>query len=416
MFTKTIGVLFRLSSTICLVVMLGMVLQACGKQSAPEPATEEAPIAYSMEDQADTAALQAPVPDAIQEAPPAMAAPAPPIARDDITADDTAGMARTAPEPEFGNILFNPPIQMTRDKTERIEVRISREAIDAAGLIGSGDVVRDTVRVSNLMSVVLYGDKFNVVNISDEQQIVEQSGYTEWSFDVTPLEAAQDQILTLKVSIHLPEGVKNKLVYSKPISIDVDGKSAVLKWLSENWQLLTLLAFVALVAFYVVRNLKGGKKSYKRSGNEAIFISYRRDDSSGYTLAIYEQLKKVLGDDAVFMDLDDIPHGEDFVEHIGKVLAKANTLLVMIGEKWVNAANTKGRRLDDPGDFVRLEIAKALQRDIRVIPVLLKNAQMPGVDELPEDLQKLHRKNGIRIHDDQFEASVQRLIEAIVAK
>ncbi|MEZ5453830.1 MAG: toll/interleukin-1 receptor domain-containing protein [Thiothrix sp.] len=390
---------FRYCSIICLAVALGLLLPACGDRPETAPAPEEAPVVYSMQE-------APPAGDALGEEAPAMLAPVPPPA----TAE------KIMLEPEFGNILFNPPTEMTKDKTERIEVRISREALDDAGLIGRGEVIRDTVRVSNLMSVALYGDKFRVVSITDEKQLVEPTGYTEWSFDVTPLVVAKGQILTLKVSVHLPSGVKNKLVYSRPISIDVDGKSAILKWLVENWKLLVLLAFVAALVSYLVRNLQKAKKPYKRSGNEAVFISYRRDDSSGYTLAIYEQLKKALGDDAVFMDLDDIPHGEDFVEHIEKVLAKANTLLVMIGERWVNAANAKGRRLDDPGDFVRLEVAKALHRNIRVIPVLLKNAQMPGVDQLPEDLHKLTRKNGIRIHDDQFEASVQRLLEAIAAQ
>lgn len=383
MFMVKLAVL-RLSSMakiFALSIILGLLLQACGgkmEQAAPERQAQQAPlpeIAYSIQ-------VDEPTPS----------------------------------EPEFGNILFNPPTQMIRDKTERIEVRISRDVIDETGLQGEGAVIKDTVRVSDQMSVTLYGDKFKVVNIADTLQLVEQSGYTEWSFDVTPLEAADGQILTLKVSIHLASGLKNKLVYSKPITIDVDGKSAVLKWLANNWKLLTLLLFTAVLVAYVVRNLRGGKKTYKRSGNEAIFISYRRDDSSGYTLAIYEQLKKVFGDDAVFMDLDDIPHGEDFAVHIDKVLSKANTLLVMIGEQWGNASNAKGQRLGQPDDFVRLEIAKALQRNIRLIPVLLKNAQMPGSGELPEVLQPLTRKNAIRIHDDQFEASIQRLVEAIAAK
>jgi hypothetical protein len=374
------------------------------EQQAPSPPSEEPPIVYYQ--QSETEGDGAP---AVDEFPPAMMAPPP---------DAPAAPVNTLspPEPEFGNILFNPPTQMTRDKTERIEVRISRDAMDASGLVGSGAVIEDTVRVSDRMSVSLYGDKFKVVAISDELQLVEQTGYTEWSFDVTPLAAGKNQQLTLKVSIHLASGLKNKLVYSEPITIDVDPKSATLKWLADNWKLLTLLLFTALLVAYVVRAIRGRKKPYKLSGNEAIFISYRRDDSSGYTLAIYEQLKKALGDDAVFMDLDDIPHGEDFVDHLEKVLSKASTLLVMIGEHWLNAANAKGRRLDDPDDFVRLEITKALQRDIRVIPVLLKNAQMPTAAELPESLQKLPRKNGIRIHDDQFAASTQRLLEAIVAK
>ena len=400
--TKSLKFLSRIG----LLLIIGYWLMSCGKLSeqASAPATEqtqtmasEEPIAYSMQE--DPASI------IVGEAAP-----------NDAAAMASATPMDSSPEPEFGNILFNPPTHMIRDKTERIEVRISRDAMDASGLIGTGDVIKDTVRVSDRMSVALYGDKFNVIPITDEQQLLEASGYTEWSFDVTPLQAAKDQRLTLKVSIHFDSGLKNKLVYSQPITIDVDSKSAMLKGLTENWQLLVLLLFAAIVAFFVIRALRGGKKSYKRSGDEAVFISYRRDDSSGYTLAIYEQLKRALGDNAVFMDVDDIPHGEDFVVHLDKVLTKANTVLVMIGEQWLNAANANGRRLDDPNDFVRMEIAKALQRNIRVIPVLLKNAQMPTAAALPETLQTLSRKNGIRIYDDQFEASIQRLLDAIATQ
>ena len=149
------------------------------------------------------------------------------------------------------------------------------------------------------------------------------------------------------------------------------------------------------------------------TGNESVFISYRRDDSSGYTLAIYEKLKSALGDEGVFMDMDDIPHGENFAKHIEKVLNKADTVLVMIGKGWLNASNAKGRRLDEPGDYVRMEIATALSKDLRVIPVLLRGAEMPTPETLPEDLQDLCMRNAIRIHDDQFDASIQRLIQSI---
>ena len=113
------------------------------------------------------------------------------------------------------------------------------------------------------------------------------------------------------------------------------------------------------------------------------------------------------------MDLDDIPHGVDFAEHLGKVLDSASTVLVMIGEGWLNASNEHGRRLDHPQDYVRMEIATALEKNIHVIPVLLKSAQMPSQSQLPKALASLSKRNGIRIYDDQFDASIQKLVESI---
>lgn len=113
------------------------------------------------------------------------------------------------------------------------------------------------------------------------------------------------------------------------------------------------------------------------------------------------------------MDVDDIPHGKNFAQHIQEVLSKADTMLVMIGQNWVNASNSEGRRLDNPGDFVRMEVATALSENLHVIPVLLRGAQMPAPQDLPEDLRELCMRNAISIYDDQFNASVDRLIQSL---
>jgi hypothetical protein len=128
---------------------------------------------------------------------------------------------------------------------------------------------------------------------------------------------------------------------------------------------------------------------------------------------VYEKLKSALGDEHVFMDLDDIPHGANFAEHIEKVLSNASAVLVMIGPSWLNASNAKGRRLDDPEDFVRMEVATALEKNLRVIPVLLRGTEMPSPEELPDVLKGLSLRNAIRIYDDQFDAGIQRLMESV---
>ena len=94
-----------------------------------------------------------------------------------------------------------------------------------------------------------------------------------------------------------------------------------------------------------------------------IFISYRRDDSTGYAGRLYDRLSEYFGKDQVFMDVDHIEPGEDFVEMINQAIGTCSTLLALIGRNWITAADKKGvRRLDDPEDFVRLEITAARAR------------------------------------------------------
>jgi len=103
-----------------------------------------------------------------------------------------------------------------------------------------------------------------------------------------------------------------------------------------------------------------------------IFISYRRVDSAGYAGRIYDRLAARFGEDAVFMDVDDIPAGLDFVDVLQNAVQSCDALAALIGPNWLDARDDAGvRRVDNPEDFVRVEIAAALERDIRVIPVLV---------------------------------------------
>jgi hypothetical protein len=224
--------------------------------------------------------------------------------------------------------------------------------------------------------------------------------------------------LTLIVSAHYTFAngdirTKDTPVKTDTIMITVDPAQEFKNWIFRNWPWLGLVVFSPFLSWCAFAAFRG-RSNFRKSGC-AVFVSYRREDSSGYTLAICEYLKKSLGEKNIFMDLEDIPHGEDFVLHLRQVLVKSNVVLVMIGEKWLDATNDKGRRLDDPEDFVRLEISFALQNNIRVLPVLLRNAQMPPKDKLPPDLQALSTRNAIRIHDDQFEASMEQLIGDITS-
>src|SRR4051812_21225570 len=129
-----------------------------------------------------------------------------------------------------------------------------------------------------------------------------------------------------------------------------------------------------------------------------IFISYRRGDSAGHAGRLYDGLLSRFGDGNVFIDVDAIAPGVDFVERIRDAVASCDVILVLIGEDWISMSGADGtRRIDDPGDFVRLEIDAALERGIPIVPVLVEGARMPGPQELPENIAGLARQNAIEL-------------------
>jgi hypothetical protein len=151
--------------------------------------------------------------------------------------------------------------------------------------------------------------------------------------------------------------------------------------------------------------------STERSAN--LFINYRREDTAGHAGRLFDRLS-VRFPGRVFMDIDTLEPGVDFVEAIEQAVSSCEVLIVLIGHEWVSVKDTAGRRrLDDPADFVRLEVVKALERAIRVIPVLVQGASMPRHEELPADLDKLTRRNAIELSDARWSYDVDRLIHAI---
>lgn len=147
---------------------------------------------------------------------------------------------------------------------------------------------------------------------------------------------------------------------------------------------------------------------------DGIFISYRRDEASGYAGRLYDRLVAQFGAHRVFMDVEGIELGADFVTAIEKAVGSCRVLIVIIGDEWLDIRDAKGRRrLDDPHDFIRLEVAAALTRDIRVVPVLVDGAQMPRAEDLPEALQGLARRQAVSVHHNQWEGSTAKLIQAL---
>lgn len=145
-----------------------------------------------------------------------------------------------------------------------------------------------------------------------------------------------------------------------------------------------------------------------------IFINYRRKDSAPYAGRLYDRLAGHFGHDHVFMDIDQIEPGEVFDKVIQDKLKVVQAAVVLIGARWLDIDDANGqRRLDDPGDWVRLEIAALLERNIRVIPVLVGGAAMPKPAQLPECLVSLIRRQAIEITDDRFHTDAIKLITAL---
>jgi hypothetical protein len=147
---------------------------------------------------------------------------------------------------------------------------------------------------------------------------------------------------------------------------------------------------------------------------KSIFISYRREDSIAYAGRLYDRLSAHFGNERLFMDIDTLSPGDDFVAKIRETCRSCEVVLAIIGKSWAEATDNSGcRRLENPNDFVRLEIVAALRSGCRVIPVLLDGAEMPDPTLLPPDLRELASRHAAQISSLRFHADVDRLVQAI---
>jgi TIR domain/Protein of unknown function (DUF3039) len=147
-----------------------------------------------------------------------------------------------------------------------------------------------------------------------------------------------------------------------------------------------------------------------------IFISYRRDDSAYPAGWLFDRLVESLGPGNVFKDVDSIRPGDNFVSKITDAVGSCGTLLAVIGDRWLTASDEDGqRRLDNPSDFVRLEIGAALARSILVIPVLVNGARMPRPGQLPDSLKELASRQAVELSPGQFSSDVNRLIRSVTS-
>jgi hypothetical protein len=145
-----------------------------------------------------------------------------------------------------------------------------------------------------------------------------------------------------------------------------------------------------------------------------IFISYRRGDSEGQARALSLELANYVGEKSVFMDVDSIALGRDFRQSLHESLESCDAVLALIGPNWLDIKDATGRRrLDDPDDFVRQEIAVALKRNIPVTPVLLQGTSMPAEERLPDDLKDLAFRNGFELSHMRWHSDVREMAQRL---
>lgn len=154
--------------------------------------------------------------------------------------------------------------------------------------------------------------------------------------------------------------------------------------------------------------------------NGKIFISYRREDTSGESGRLKDTLEQIFGKENIFYDVETLEAGLNFDQSIAKALNESKVLLAMIGPHWLKVTDSKGeKRINKPDDWVRKEIAEALKRNLRVIPILVNGADMPDSEELPEDIKELSLKHAQELTSSRWSYDVgvlSKVLEKLITK
>ena len=145
-----------------------------------------------------------------------------------------------------------------------------------------------------------------------------------------------------------------------------------------------------------------------------VFLSYRRQDSASFCGRVYDRLIAHFGAANVFRDIDSLAPGDKFAEKIREYISQCDAVIVLIGTQWLSIADAAGRRrLDDPGDFVRMEIVEAAVQEKLVVPALHDGAPMPGPQDLPLEIAFLAQRNAIELTDRHFASDMKQLVDAL---
>jgi hypothetical protein len=155
-------------------------------------------------------------------------------------------------------------------------------------------------------------------------------------------------------------------------------------------------------------------KSMKTVATKKIFISYRVQDTAGETGRLVDALKQHFTDEQIFLDIENLEPGSDYTVAIEKSLDTCDVFLAVIGPHWTGDREGNALRIQDPNDWVRLEVATALQRNIRVVPVLVDGAVLPKTEQLPPDLQPLLRRQSFEISNKRWRYDTDQLVKFLV--
>ena len=193
------------------------------------------------------------------------------------------------------------------------------------------------------------------------------------------------------------------------------------RWQSDVEHLLTALALVMDQGEPRVSHAAAEQHDAEQAVPEPIdtlprriFLCYRRSDSGTIVGRIYDRLERDFGKENIFKDVDNIPFGVDFVERLDSEVRKCDVLFAIIGQRWLKSRQRGAPLLDNPNDFVRIEIASALRRTIPVVPVLVDGARMPLESQLPDEIKALARRHGTEVrHDPDFHSDMTRLLSRI---
>ena len=150
-----------------------------------------------------------------------------------------------------------------------------------------------------------------------------------------------------------------------------------------------------------------------KSTNPKIFFCYRREDSQGQAGRLYDAFRNRCGAKLLFRDVDTIHPGDNFPRLIEDTILSCKFFIVIIGRGWLHSTNQFGRRLEDPGDFVRREITTALKNNKTIIPVLVQGATMPEEQDLPNDLKQFAQIQGLELRDTSWDDDLEKLFSVL---
>ncbi len=296
-----------------------------------------------------------------------------------------------------------------KEETELIE-EIKRINRSRDNRVQDADIESRAITIGENMKARLIdptgGERFKIIQLSATEQKLDLSGQhsTLWQWSITPLKSGIGE-LVISIDI-LVDGVpKSFPVYQTRVAIFALNGTISTWWIYVTGTLLVVLLVILTLWF---------RKKKVHKGNE-IFISYRRADSSGFTISLYKDLNQSFRN-KVFKDIENIPIGSNFLQEIRSNLEGCSIVIVVIGKQWLSIADKDGnKRLFDENDFVNLEVATALQLGKTVIPVLVDGAVMPSEEELPDNLKQLAFLNAIALPHDNWDASVSKLTKQMKA-